>query len=274
MSALPSEIAASLGEHASGASYERIGAGLDSFLGETHLVESGGVLRVWARGSILDPLAELAEVSSAHVESGDLGAQLLLSHAKGECKVRLGYSERDRVAALLERVVARIVPAPAEPVASPSVEPELVELRARLLGVLRGAHAGASGRVAMLGALGARNDVKRDVQLARLECEDAEVAREPTAEQATERAARKAASRAENRRKQQAAARPTPATDAGLTAHVGEAWLPTTNRARRSEPAAPVEPSEPKRSALPWVVLVVLVLAGVLPALGKLLSAP
>lgn len=350
MSALPSEIAASLGERASGTSHVRIGAGLDSFLGETHLVVDRGALRVWARGSVLDPPSELADVKSAGIELGGLGAELLLRHAAGESRVRLGYSEKERVTALLASVAvaaaspaaspeaevapaaeaprqptplaeATAQPAPAaeatapEPRASeprapePGVGEELVELRARLLGVLRGAHASASGRVAMLGTLCARNDAKRDVQLARLERkvsesidaevhaqaraqakrdeeersvrdaerrarEDAEEMQERAAQQAAQRAARKSASRAENRRKQQGGPRPSSKTDAPLTAHVGEAWMPTHARAVPSAPAAKPEAPEPPRSALPWVVLVVLLLAGALPALSKLLSTP
>jgi hypothetical protein len=255
-------------------------------------------------------------VGSARVELGGLGAELVLEHAAGESRVRLGHSVKDRVTTLLESVVAVASPTPEPPpaleappaLASPpeleappaaDVDDELALQRSRFLGVLRGAHAAASGRVSLLGMLGARQSERVDalrkrharrereraeseqravarVQRARKEQaqferdverrarEDAEEMRERAARHAAERAARKAVSKAASKAsKRGGAGRVLAAAAPELEARVGEAWMPP-----------PAARAESKRSVLPWVVLLLLVLAGTLPALDKLLSSP
>jgi tetratricopeptide (TPR) repeat protein len=101
MTTLPAEIAQALGNQADGARHLRLRSGLDTPTGESHIVVSGGALRVFARASLLDPLVELAGASRARLEVTTLRSELHIEHAGGVAKVSLGYGEQEQVESLL-----------------------------------------------------------------------------------------------------------------------------------------------------------------------------
>ena len=60
-----------------------------------------GALRVFARGSLLEPLVELAGVQRARVEQTPLRAELVLDYARDRAVISLGFGELELIEELL-----------------------------------------------------------------------------------------------------------------------------------------------------------------------------
>lgn len=189
MTTLPIEIATALGERASEARHLRLRSGLDTPTGESHLVISGGALRVFARASMLDPLVEVLGASGARLAVSTLSSELHVDHSGGVGKISLGYGEQEQVEALIAEIGPPKVaepeapasptpptPAPVSPafVSAPPPSPELDACRTDLLDLFqarRGAleHAASGGTFASLLAV----TRKQDARLALFEAREA-----------------------------------------------------------------------------------------------------
>lgn len=106
---LPAPLLDLLGARASDAPHVALRSGLGSPVGESHLIVVDGALRVFARGSLLDPLVEVTDVRRARVEETSLRAELVLDRGDERASISLGFGEPERVAELLAAVDAPAV---------------------------------------------------------------------------------------------------------------------------------------------------------------------
>lgn len=148
LTTLPSEVIRVLGKLALGgaSAHVHIRSGVDSLLGDTHLVVVGGKLHVVARKSSLDPLEDVPLLALPEIDETGYRSILQLRTPMGDKRVEVGATEENAVHALVDALGpdALEVAEAAQP-ARPETEapwtdaprdPELDASRAHLLGVV------------------------------------------------------------------------------------------------------------------------------------------
>jgi len=273
---LPREIVSLLGVEPEAGHHVGLRAGLDTVLGESHLVLVGGELRIVSRSSLLDPFVELVDVRSARLAQAALGSELSFAHRGGVATIRLGYGEDEAVAALLERREASTPPSPppaaleasALPCPSPAEPsaPSLTEARAEAAPTGSSGAASAersalrSGLLTLLASRGPR-DAERRMLLSLLAGR-----RRILGERRPERSATEA--------------RLAAALAAREQSHASPGVVPRAHAARvRPEPARERTPSVPpgplreaRPSSAPWLVLLALLALGLGLALRAIVA--
>jgi hypothetical protein len=126
---LPSEVIQVLGKVAleSPTAYVHIRSGIDSLLGDTHLVVIGGKLHVVARKSSLDALEDVPLVALPEIDEEGYRSVLQLRTTSGDKRVEIGATEENAVHALIaslgpEALDVAVPASAAEPTAPDDVE--------------------------------------------------------------------------------------------------------------------------------------------------------
>ncbi len=97
--------------------YVHVRAGLDSLLGDTHLILAGGLLRIASRGTSLDPLTEAVLTGRPTLDDSGYRNVLEIPTSAGLKKLEITALEEDAVEDLL-----RDLPPHSTPVAPPGAE--------------------------------------------------------------------------------------------------------------------------------------------------------